>query len=558
MAETTTPAYTLDDRSPSAFSLEQQARILASLGNAVIATDAAGTIRFWNHAAEALYGWAAAEVVGCHITTITPGPMVKGEAEAIMEALARGESWRGAFTVQRKDGTTFLAEVTDTPVLDDQNTLIGVVGVSVDLTPRRRAEDRARFLAEAARALAVPLETDEVLAKLASLPLPAFADLSIVYRLGQDGVVHRAASAHVDPSRQRFISELERRYPVHPASNTFVARVLRTHEALIFQDARPVYWEAPDEDYARIVAALDLCSLIVLPLMARSRPQGVLVLGMAGSAGGGSGRRFEPDDLRVAESLGSLGALALDNAVLLREAQHARSEAEAANRAKSAFLAAMSHELRTPLNAIAGYVELMEMELRGPVTEAQRIDLARIRRSQQHLTGLIDDVLNFVRSETGHLPVTIEDVSLATVVQRVEELVLPQLQRKGLRFVREPFDPALPVRADAEKLRQVLLNLLTNAIKYTPAGGEITLSVRDDATTVRITVRDTGVGIPSDMLAAIFEPFVQVGRRSSAPADGVGLGLAISRDFARRMGGDITVESMVGVGSTFALTLPKT
>jgi len=169
---------------------------------------------------------------------------------------------------------------------------------------------------------------------------------------------------------------------------------------------------------------------------------------------------------------------------------------------------------------------------------------------------LIDDVLNFVRLETGHLQFRIDDVLLDNVIQHVEELVRPQLDQKGVRFSRCGADH-LAVRADAEKVRQILLNLLTNALKFTPPGGEIALAVATHDDLVRVTVRDTGIGIPENMLEAVFEPFVQVGRRSNAPADGVGLGLAISRDLARHMGGDISVQSEVGVGSRFTLSLRK-
>ena len=548
---------TLDELPRNAFSLEQQARLLASLGHAVIATDAAGTIRFWNTAAEQLYGWTASEVIGRDVTTLTPGPASETDAQAIMLALSRGESWHGVFPVRRKDGTTFLAEVSDAPVFDDQNTLIGIVGISLDLTARRRSEDRARFLADAARALAVLLAPDEVLTKLTEVSIPKFADFSIVYRVAEDGRAHRVASAHVDPSRQSLIDELERRYPVDIETNTPVTRVLREREPLLLQEVHVGEWDAPDERYRQIASAFDICSLITVPLVARGRPQGALVLGMTTPQAGGSGRRFDEDDLNVAESLAHLGALAFDNVMLVRDAEEARSQAEEANRAKSAFLASMSHELRTPLNAIAGYVELLEMGLRGTLNDAQRADLARVRRSQLHLTGLIDDVLNFVRLETGHLPFRIEDVSLESVIQHVEELVRPQLDQKGLRFTRSVGSHDLTVRADAEKVRQILLNLLTNALKFTTSGGEITLTVATKDNVVRLTVRDTGVGIPENMLDAVFEPFVQVGRRSSAPADGVGLGLAISRDLARHMGGDITVASEVGVGSSFTLSLQR-
>lgn len=541
--------------SGSAFSLEQQARLLASLGQAVIATDAIGTIRFWNAAAEQLYGWTAAEVIGRNITTVTPGATSEEEAREIMGALGRGESWHGAFSVRRKDGTTFLADVTDTPVFDDQNTLIGVVGVSSDLSARHRAELRARFVAGAARALAAPLEPSEVLTKLSEVSIPAFADLSIVYRLGDDDRIHRVASSHVDPARQHLIDELERSHPVDVDSNAPVPRAFRAREPLLWRDPVQNEWNLADDGYARLVAALDVCSLITVPLIARGRPQGALVLAMTRNAAGGSGRRFENEDLAAAESLASLAALALDNVMLLRVADQARAQAEEANRAKSAFLASMSHELRTPLNAIGGYIELLEMGLRGPVTDAQRVDLGRIRRSQQHLTSLIDNVLNFVRLETGHLPFQIETVSLESTIQRVAELVLPQLERKGLRFVQSTATEPVSVRADAEKLRQILINLLTNAVKYTAPGGEITLSIMVESEVVRVAVRDTGIGIPAEMLDHVFEPFVQLGQLSTIPGEGVGLGLAISRDFARHMGGDIAVSSEVGVGSTFTVRL---
>src|SRR5437763_14993880 len=259
----TQATMTVQDYARRAFSLEQQARLLASLGHAVIATDAVGVIRFCNHAAEQLYGWSAAEVIGRDVTTVTPGPASEREAQEIMAALARGESWHGAFLVRRKDGATFLAEVTDTPVFDDQQMLIGVVGVSSDLTARRRAETRARFLADAARALAAPLAPDDVLATLANVSIPNFADFSIVYRIGSDQLAHRVAACHVDSSRQQLIDELERTYPVAVESRGPVSRVLRTHESLFLREVPTSYdWEGPDEGYLRIAASLGVCPLI--------------------------------------------------------------------------------------------------------------------------------------------------------------------------------------------------------------------------------------------------------------------------------------------------------
>ena len=234
----------------------------------------------------------------------------------------------------------------------------------------------------------------------------------------------------------------------------------------------------------------------------------------------------------------------------------AREEAENASRAKGEFLAVMSHELRTPLNAIGGYVELMEMGLRGPITEQQRADLARIQQSQKHLLGLINQVLNYTRIETGMVRYDLTDVRVGDALASAEALIVPQVRTKGLDYSFRTCDPGISVRADRDKLQQVLLNLLTNAIKFTNPGGRITVACAPKGAMVTVTVTDTGVGIPADKLATVFDPFVQVDTRLTRAQEGIGLGLAISRDLARGMAGELTAESVEGVGSTFTLTLP--
>lgn len=240
---------------------------------------------------------------------------------------------------------------------------------------------------------------------------------------------------------------------------------------------------------------------------------------------------------------------------LLIDAEEARAEATTANLAKMSFLANMSHDLRTPLNAIGGYVDLLELGIHGPMTTEQMDALARVKRSARHLLSLINDVLNFAKAETGQLDLRIAPTSIPSALASLEELVLLQARTKQLSF--ETCDCDYTVLADPDKLQQVLLNLATNAIKFTESGG-VTVRCAATASTVSVTIADTGRGIPADQLERVFEPFVQVGRSlTNVNHDGVGLGLAISRDLARAMGGDISVTSDVGKGSAFTVTLPR-
>ena len=251
--------------------------------------------------------------------------------------------------------------------------------------------------------------------------------------------------------------------------------------------------------------------------------------------------------------------LALTNEELrsaISEAKKAWAAADAANRTKAEFLAVMSHELRTPLNSIGGYVDLLEMELRGPLTDSQKSDLQRIKRSQQHLLGIITDILNFTRLEATEVQYEMIGVPLRALIADLDAMVGSLARAKSLDYECESPAGAVFVRTDPDKLRQIMINLLSNAVKFTAPGGSIKVSCAVHDKTVFINVSDTGPGIPADKLEAVFEPFVQLNRGLTRATDGTGLGLAISRGLARGMGADITLKSEVGVGSVFTLTLP--
>jgi signal transduction histidine kinase len=250
--------------------------------------------------------------------------------------------------------------------------------------------------------------------------------------------------------------------------------------------------------------------------------------------------------------------LTQSNGALIRsldDAASARAAAEEANRTKSGFLAMMSHELRTPLNAIGGYAGLLVEEIVGPLVPAQREYIARIKRSQMHLLALINDVLNFSKSESGTISYHLEPLDIRSVLSGATALIEPMADARGVIYRYSVDDADVTVLGDRDKVVQVVLNLLTNAVKFTPAGGSVTLELSSDANTAVMKVKDSGAGIPEEKFASIFEPFVQLERSFVQDREGVGLGLSISRELARGMGGDIRVESVVGEGSTFTFSL---
>lgn len=454
------------------------------------------------------------------------------------------------------------------PVFDDAGAIVGVAGTVFDTTERVQRQARERFLAEAGAILASSLDYQATLETLVRLAVPFLADLCMVdlkddgVSDGEPGRMRRVAVAHADPRTEPLALRLRE----HPAPEVDgdhpVARVVRMGEPFLMSDVTDEFVArmARSADHLQTARALHYRSVLAVPLVSRNR-----ILGAISFMITDSDRRYTSDDLPLAREFARRAAAAADNARLYEaeraaraEAERLRQTAEHANLAKTQFLAAMSHELRTPLNAIGGYAELLGMGLRGPVTPQQQDDLERITRSQRHLLAVITDILNFARVDAGRVEYRMQRVAVAQVIAELRSLVAPQLEHKSLTLEVGECDPAIAVRADREKLRQVLLNLVANAIKFTGAGGRITITCVEDtaAGSATIRVRDTGVGIPADRLESIFEPFVQLHRTLSQPVEGTGLGLAISRDLARGMDGDLTAESVEGAGATFTLTLP--
>lgn len=502
--------------------------------------------------------------------------------DTYLTAFQLRESFRMEYRLRAADGEYRWVLDVGVPRFTHTGEFAGYIGSALDITERKRAEEGIRFLLDASTLLAESLDYGARLAALAQFVVPHLADWCAVDIVQDTGSPLRLAVAHQDPAKVEWARTLQQRYPSDPDAETGLPQVLRSGRSEFYPRIpdEMLAAAARDAEHLAILRGLGFRSAIIAPLATRGRILGALTLVTSES-----GRYYDDKDLALAEELARRAATAIDNARLFNEVSEAReqielqaheleevaaeleaaneeliartAEAERANRAKSEFLAMMSHELRTPLNAIAGYVDLLDLEIHGPLTTSQHEDLRKIQLSQHHLLGIINDVLNFAKLEAGHVQCAIEELALDDALGFLHPLIEPQLRAKGLQYEYRGGDRSVTTRVDPEKLRQILLNLLSNAVKFTPAGGRITLDWEARESEVEVRVRDTGRGIPESDLQAIFEPFYQVDSALTRDVSGVGLGLAISRDLARAMFGELRAESTPGQGSTFFLSLPR-
>ena len=506
-----------------------------------------GYIDWYNERWYEYTGTTPAEMAGwgwqsVHDPAVLPTVLARWEA-----SIATGRSFEMTFPLRGADGRfrPFLTRIV--PLRDEEGRVVRWFGTNTDVEAERASRVRIERLQALTEALAATQTLEEVAAVVVAKAVDAAGARTGMLAMRTPGTDDVAIVQHAGLSE-----EVVRRYSRFTlASPGPAAACLRTGE--------PVFVESRDgpgglrerfPEMPEIWESLGTQALATVPLAAGGEVVGAMSFTFTAP------RAFPPDERAFFLSLARQGAQAVERARLFAAERAARQQADEANRAKSQFLATMSHELRTPLNAIAGYTDLLTMGVRGPVNDAQLEDLRRVKKSAQHLLSLINDILNFARLEAGQVELRVGVVRLREALAGVEALVAPQLREKGLGCTVERCDDDVRARADGEKVQQILLNLLTNAVKFTDPGGRITLACGVAAGRAWVEVRDTGRGIPADRLDTVFEPFVQVDRHLTHESQqGVGLGLAISRDLARAMNGDLTVRSTVGQGTTFRLTL---
>jgi PAS domain S-box-containing protein len=535
-------------------------RLLDALGEAVIVTDLEGTIVYWNPCAERLYGWKEAEAVGRRIVDVTPAAMAREHAAEILANLGRGEAWAGDFPVQRRDGSTFTARVTTSPYLDEHGRLVGIVGISQDVTRDQQRVEAALELAEAQRRRLDLLEERriyEILYRLGTSLATELDEEKLIQLVTDEAtsltgadfgsfffnVTNERGEAYMLYTLSGAPKEAFAGFPL-PRATPLFAQTFRGEGVVRSDDVRkdPRYgaWGPQPKGHLPVV------SYLAVPVITRA---GEVLGGLF--FGHREAGRFTEAHERIVTGLAGQSAVALENARLYARIRQSEARARDADRRKDEFLAMLGHELRNPLAPIVTALHLLE--LRGQ--RGRELDV--IERQVHHLVQLVDDLLDVSRITRGRIQLQRAPIEVTEVVARAIEMASPLVEQRAHHLAVEVPPVGLRVDGDATRLAQVLSNLLTNAAKYTDPGGNIAIAARREGSRVTIAVRDDGAGIQADVLPSVFEAFVQGPRTLDRAGGGLGIGLMLVRSLVELHGGSVEARSDgPGKGSEFTVRLP--
>ncbi|HEX9425593.1 MAG TPA: ATP-binding protein [Pyrinomonadaceae bacterium] len=521
------------------------------------------TLRFLavNNAAIHHYGYLREEFLERTIKDIRPPEDIPW----LLERVSQVTTGLGSVEARhrKKDGTTIDVEVVS-------HTLIfagrrAELVLSMDITERKRAQEehlqfireqaaraeaeeaqrRLRFLWEAGNLLSGSLEYEITLKNVARLAVPELADYCLIDIIDEDKAIRRVEVASGDPRMSELGSQLQKYPPNLSNPEAPVMRTMRSGKLMFYPDISDALLVATahDEEHLRILRALGSKSLAVAPLVARGRTLGAITFSLAESD-----RSYSPSDLLLIEEVAARAALAVDNARLYEQAQRA-------NRAKDEFLATVSHELRTPLSSMLVWARMLAAGKLDKQTSSSAME--SLVSNIKSLSQLINDLLDVSRITTGKLSIDTRPIKLIPIIEAAINVVRPAADAKKI-VIETKLDPgAKPVLGDPDRLQQVLWNLLTNAIKFSPAEGHVEIKVEETASDARITVSDLGQGISANLLPYVFDPFRQADSSDSREHGGLGLGLAIVRELVEMHGGTIEADSAgEGQGCTFTVKLP--
>jgi PAS domain S-box-containing protein len=523
--------------------VQKLAAIVEHSDDAVIGKNMNGIITSWNAAAERLYGFTAEEAIGQPISLIVP-PDHAPELIDIMRRLKAGERIDAWDTVRmRKDGTRVDVSLQISPIKSAEGDIVGASKVARDVSGRKRNEESLAFLADASEALASLTSPQNSLEQVARLSVPFFADWCVVYCLDEAGAMLPVAWEHANPAKRAVLAELLESIPFDVDADSVTSLAFRSGQSqLIEQVPADAIAQLPlKQDLVEKIRALNPRSLVSVPLKIRERTIGVMTFVSAES-----NHIYDMRDVQFATDLARRAAIAIDNAQLYQSVQEAV-------RQKDDFLAMLSHELRNPLSAIGYATALGKLS----TAEEQGEVFPVIERQVTHLTHLIDDLLDVARVTRHKISLKIEPVDLATIVKHAADSSRYLFDEKRHDFRVEVSHEPMPLTADVTRAEQVIVNLLTNAAKYTPPDGRVTLTAYPEEGSAVLQVTDTGIGLAPEMLPRVFDLFAQADRTLDRSEGGLGVGLTIVRKLVEMLGGSVSVSSAgLGQGAEFVVRLP--
>lgn len=536
-------------------SRRQTELVLQAIPASITVQDPDGRLIFANEAAAKAFGYeAVADLLAQPVSDLLEAYDLLDESgrdfdrDQLPGRLALREGKSSSITIcyrNRKTGEERWSNVRATPITNGLGQVEYAVNVFQDITESRRAEEHQRFLSDASKILSSSLDYQTTLTSVAEMAVPRIADWCGV-DIVEDETLKRLAIAHVDPKKLARVQLFEELYPPDTNQPFGVPQVLRSGRSEIYPritDAMPVN-SARDEQRLSLLRELGFTSAMIVPLVGDGR-----ILGTLSFIAAESQRHFGPSDLALAEDLGRRAAQAIDHSRLYRLAREA-------NRLKDEFLATVSHELRTPLTAISGYAHMLRTGKLDPAEADHALQV--IERSVHAQAQLINDILDVSRVITGKLQLNIQNITPALAINAAIDSIRPEAERKGVLLETE-IDPATgPVMGDPNRLQQIAWNLVSNAIKFTPTGGNVKAKLERLDGYIQLQVQDTGIGIRSEFLAHVFERFRQADSSITRKYSGLGLGLAIARHLVELHGGTIEASSEgPGLGATFTVRIPQ-
>ena len=535
---------------PTAGDSEELRLILDAIQPLVAYVDASETYCLVNRSYEAWFERPRGAIVGKRLREVL-GEAAYANVRPHVRAVLAGDRVTYAAELNDPHGTRHV-EASYTPHLVDGE-VRGFVSLVLDVTDAHKDREHLRFLAQASRTLGASLDLGATLQAVTRLAVPQLGAWCSIYLLGADDqTIDLVAVSHVDPARAELIKELHRRYPPQRRGEQGLAQILRDGKTRLVPHVDPSANRSVfrDDTHHALITSLGATSWILVPLAIHGNLFGAISLGLTDPA-----RSYEPADVATIEELARRASAALDNARLFAVADKERARAEEANKAKDLFLSTLSHELRTPLTAILGWTRL----LRTPNLPDDRRErgLETIERNARAQVAIIEDILDISRIVTGKLRLELRLVELVPLTLATLDTVRPTADARGLRLHAALAPDAGSVRGDPERLQQVVWNLLTNAVKFTPRGGTVDITLTTDATTAELRVRDTGQGIDPAFLPRVFDRFSQSDASTTRAHGGLGLGLAIVRHIVELHGGTVDATSDgPGRGACFCVRLP--